>query len=428
MCMKLAFLLFTCLFLSATSTSVLNCTLNTFGECVVISIDPITQADEVITMAGQPSTYVNPTVKKMGFYGKFSLQYVPTGLLTMFPNLTYFEILNCGTTTLVTDAYKNCNNLQSTILEGGKIANVPAGIASTCSNIVSMSLGNNSIESIDANAFQGLTGLKVLKLDINQLTCIPPTLFQNVKAIGQITMSLNLITAIDSKIISGLPNLYMFEISGNQLTYLPLLDLTGTGTTSNFGNFGFNDNPINAINPQFTSIFTSRTSSFDIFFMSDLPCLPAGTTTFGITTSDYMNSSAALATCFSNYDSSTMSESAPCPLVTTTVAPSSLPDLICVSYPEWKEILKNFHLPQWKKRCPRFHRHKVCLHICFFIPGGDGDNDRDDNLAFALGQTYKPDHSTKIPHTHHGPGNLLQNKPIQGLLQQIKPGKKPFKG
>ncbi|KAL7041779.1 hypothetical protein ACKWTF_000885 [Chironomus riparius] len=272
-----------------------------------------------------------------------------------------------------------------------------------------------------------------LRLDYNQITCIPPTLFTNLNSINQITLSGNLITAIDSKILSGLPNLYIFDLSSNLLTYLPLLDLTGNTYFSSI--YGFNDNPIKAINSKFTTIFTTRTTVSDQFYFDGISCLPAGTTSFSIESSDYTTTSSTLSTCFSNYIPATMPETSPCPpITTTTVKPSAttIQDLICVTYPEWKEILKNFHLPQWKKRCPRFHRKKVCLHICFFIPGGDGDNDRDDRHTNVPGHTHKPDHPNTIPPVfHHRPGYPHVHKPglhNPGPLSHIRPLKKPHKG
>ena len=420
----------TYLILSTVNSAVLDCIPKPNGDCTVVTIDPITQANEVITFAGQPSTYSNLSIINVGFYNNYTLQYVPTALFTIFPNLQELDIINCGTTTLVTDAYANCNKLDTIILEGGNIPKVPAGIASTCTAVTYLSLGNNSIATIDANAFQGMTKLAILNLANNKLTCIPPTLFLNSKAYNSITIGENSITAIDSNIISGLPDLQIFDISVNLLTYLPLLNLAGTSTSTFTGTFS--GNPINAINSNFMSIFASRPTTSDTTFFDLITCLPAGTTLLTITTSDYMTTSSALSTCFSNYKPATMSESAPCPPVTTTVAPTTIQDLICVTYPEWKEILKNFHLPQWKKRCPRFHRKKVCLHICFFIPGGDGDNDRDDRHTNVPGHTHKPDHPNTIrPIFNHRPGYPHLHKPglhNPGLLSHIRPNKKPFKG
>jgi len=440
------FFLSICSIISTANSAVLNYTPELNGDCTIVSIDPITQANEVITISGQPSTYVDATVNRTGFFNTFTLQYVPTSLFTTFPNLKNMEILNCGTTTLVTDAYANCNNLEVIILEGGNIPNVPAGIAQTCSNVITLSLGNNLIATIDANAFQGMTNLAGLNLANNQLTCIPSNLLLNSRAYVSITMGFNAITAIDYNIISGLPNLQVFDMQVNSLTYLPLLNLAGTSNL--FLICGFAGNPINAINPNFTSNFVGRLTNIDTFMFDEITCLPTGTTSLSVATNDYATTSVPLNTCFSNWTPA-MSETATCILPTTTVTPTTvaqsaitLPDLICFSYPEWKEILKNFHLSQWKKRCPRFHRKKVCLHKCFFVPGGDGDNDRDDRHTNIPGHTHQPDHTHAHTHAHHHkpgyphvhkpglhrPAHAQTHRPVQNVINHIRPGHKPIKG
>lgn len=194
----------TYLFLPVISLAVLKCTPQSNGACAVVSMDAVTLANEEIIVDGQPSTYTDTSITNLEFFDNYTLKYVPTGVFTIFPNLKFLVIRNCGTTTLITDAYKNCNNLEFILLEGGNIPNIPARIASTCSSVLQLSLNDNKIASIDVNAFQGLTNLTVLLVNQNQLTCIPPTLFLNSRAYYAIFMRNNFITAIDYNIISGI--------------------------------------------------------------------------------------------------------------------------------------------------------------------------------------------------------------------------------
>lgn len=311
-----------------TESAILECEWNGDICTKVLNITPVTRPNEKITIAGKASNYVNNATIYL-FIGQeifltsmqnpinpnFILNYIPTGIFTIFTNLVAFRLSNTSTSNLVTDAVKNCGNLINLELVMGTIKTIPFGFAQTCSKIQKVNFNSNQIDTIDINAFKGLTNLISLNLNFNNIKCIPSGLFQTIPLITEIGLESNKITALDSSTFINLPHLYRLNLKSNLLTYLHTVDLSAPNILGSVLNVM--GNTISALEPDFFSIF-NKTKSLIIFF-DNLSCLTIQPRIM-ITNSNYQNYLHQLQTCFSNWLPS-MSSIVPC-IQQTTPAPT----------------------------------------------------------------------------------------------------------
>jgi len=242
--------------------------------CNVVSITAITQPNEVITISGMPSNYVNNTVQTI-YFNSVNLAYFPTGIFKLFPNMAEVG-MNGYTSNLTPNSFSNCPNLFSIYIISGNIPSVPAGFAQTCSKVVKVYLMQNNIARVDRKAFIGLKNLVFLDLSYNKITCLPYDLFQNTPSLMSIWFSNNKITKLDVRLFKNLPNLGEANFRSNMITALPYFNLTTTGTSPMVKgfNFFFDNNQISSINPNICNIFASRAShTMDSVYISNNPCV-----------------------------------------------------------------------------------------------------------------------------------------------------------
>lgn len=299
---------------SSTSASVIQCTWS--GEqCVTVtSMTPVTAANEVITVSGRATNYVN-TVTSLMTLNNFVINFIPKNIFSVFTSLGLLNIKNFGTATLTTDSFVNCLNLKTIVMELGTIVNVPEGFAQTCSNIGGVVLRNDNIESIHVNAFKGLGKMTFLDMRNNKIACIPGNLFQPTPLLESIYLLDNKIAGIDSGLLRNLAGLTMIQLTNNLIKYLPTLTLpTSTKQIAIF----LYGNPINAVEPDFCTIFNPRTSpSSDVVYLKDgslqngIPCLVPGIVFNRFTKADCASFNNVMKTCYANYNSS-MTDAFPC--------------------------------------------------------------------------------------------------------------------
>ena len=238
--------------------SVLECDYSS-GSCNVVSISDVTSANEQISIAGKPAGFQDPATYSLGFISPSKLNYVPTGLFWIFPNIQSFSMQSVSLNNLVTDAFTNAGNMVSLTIAENNFPDLPASFCPSCINVTSLNLMTNNIVNVDAEAFKGLQFVNYVMLRDNKITCIPPGLFRNTPVIQNIDLYGNQITSLDRLTFKGLPNLNSVMLGSNKIASIPDFDLTLTGMTMGF-NMMMDDNPIMAFNPQFlTNLFSTRT-------------------------------------------------------------------------------------------------------------------------------------------------------------------------
>lgn len=291
--------------ISSSDSAVMQCQWN--GEVCqkVLSITPVTQPNEIVTVSGKPTGYVNTLTTGIDF-SNFYLKYVPTNVFSTFPAFQWLQIYNCSTTSLLTDSFTNCASLVSLAVLYGNIPYVSEGFAQTCGNIERIYLANNNIEVIDKNAFRGLVKLNMVDMKSNKITCVPSDLFQPAPLMQNIFLEKNKIAGIDRNLFRNLKSLLNVYLDDNLIKYLPKLNLA-QGNLNPMG-ISFYRNPIVAINPDFCSTFTNRSLNYvdniNIKMNTDpgnIPCLPVGSTLSQISRFNCISSANVLQSCYANY-------------------------------------------------------------------------------------------------------------------------------
>ncbi|KAG5669162.1 hypothetical protein PVAND_017057 [Polypedilum vanderplanki] len=296
--------------INSVNSAVLTCN-STTPPCVVSSITPVTSANEIITIAGQPSNYVDQTTTSLFFNEPNVLNFIPTNLFTIFPNLNKIFLTNVSLTNIVPNAFANCGNLMTiVIIKNYNFTTLPANFASTCVNVTNLQLGFNNIRSIDPDAFKGLTSLTYLNLVYNKLTCIS-TLFKNTPVIDSIDLSYNQISEIHVDTFKNLTSLAMISLMNNSIVNLPAFNLTGTSLTSSSQMFFFKNNPIASISPKFISnIFVDRPKTVMYIYLftsgtnSTGTCIPNNPNFDSIYNSNWQTVNVTLKPCYDNWKDS----------------------------------------------------------------------------------------------------------------------------
>lgn len=319
-----------------TNSLVIDCQWN--GEVCdsIISITPVTQPNEAVTISGKPANYISTATSSFALSERV-FNYIPSGIFTVFPNLIGFAINNCQTTTLAAKINWNCAQLQNFFISNGIILNIPAGFLQTCVQLTVLHLSGNRIETIDKNAFKGLTGMTTLELSNNNLTCLHADLFQNLPNLRSIYLNNNKIKIINSGTFRNLSSMIYVNFAYNLLQYLPTFDLNGTSTQA-YSYITFYSNPINAISPDFTSIYPKRSSLPSVqFSIADIPCLnyPMNNGYYVIDPYNYKDVGRDIQKCHQNWTSS-MTDNVLCgqgSVPATTAAPS------CPISSFWQQLL-----------------------------------------------------------------------------------------
>lgn len=294
--------------ISSSQSAVITCT-NPGISCNIASITPVTSQNEVITVPGQPSTYVDNSSTSIQFSTPMVLNFVPTNIFKIFPNTQSVGLFNVSLTNLVSNAFANCGNLISITISQNNFPTLPASFAPTCINVTQLMISYNRIKTFDNEALKGLTFLTMFYASYNNVTCIPPGLFKNTPIIQYIDLGYNQISEIDRTAFTGLANLNSVMLSGNRIVNLPSFDLTLTGSTMGFSMM-IDNNPINSINPTFLgAFFTSRMGnmiSAYLYFMNSQnisSCIPPQSQFSSIGTYNWAVANISLPTCYANWKS-----------------------------------------------------------------------------------------------------------------------------
>jgi Leucine-rich repeat (LRR) protein len=211
------------------------CSLPTDGSIPTIKV---TVENEPITVTGQHPGGLD-SLQILQFAAPHKLQYIPTKVFEKLKNLQSFQAKGVQLSTLTTNAFSNCLQLQSIALFENNFPNIPASFAESCSSLKSLMIANNNIKTIHKDAFKGLKNLDYLHLQNNEIASLDPltlTYTPNLRKI-QIQSSLSSIhpdlfaalsprdVRIFSNRLNSLPairfasvvNLQAFYLAGNQI-------------------------------------------------------------------------------------------------------------------------------------------------------------------------------------------------------------------
>ncbi|KAL7042603.1 hypothetical protein ACKWTF_001213 [Chironomus riparius] len=320
---------------SCTRASVMQCQWN--GEiCTkVVSMTSVYTPFDSVTIFGKALNYVNTATDTLTL-SLFNINFIPAKIFSVFKNLGTFNMNNCSTTILTTNSFVNCASLTFIQVSFGIVTNIPEAFAQTCTNLQVVRFRYSNVQSVHKNAFRNLGKMVILDLTGNRITCIHAELFLPTPMLHYIYLQNNKISGIDSGFIKHLSRLRLLNLVNNSIKYLPTLTLpTGLDPIAIllFGN------PINAVEPDFCSTFSSRsdeeyidtlTSSdykdalgrslawnFDVIYLKDLlfqngvPCLGTGIAFNRLSKADCSNFNNVMNTCYANYQT-TMIDAYPC--------------------------------------------------------------------------------------------------------------------
>ena len=104
--------------------------------CIVIENEKIESINETIEIVGSENgAQYYPAVT--GFYAiskDLDIQYIPSNIFKIMPNLEYFYAYEVNLKELPTDSFKKCANLQQISLAKNLIKKLGQGFAMGCSN------------------------------------------------------------------------------------------------------------------------------------------------------------------------------------------------------------------------------------------------------------------------------------------------------
>lgn len=313
---------------------VINCQWNGDNCFSVLSITSATQPNEAVSFVGKPANYISSETYSVQILNS-AINYIPPAFFSVFPNLKMFTLDNYQKLTLAANPNLSCGHLKQFTVSNGLVSNIPEGFLQTCSQITDLYLRDNRIEMIDKNAFKGLEKLAILELINNNLTCLPADLFQNLPLLSTILLRNNKIKIINSGTFRNLPVLSYVNLEENLLRYLPTFDFNGTATKA-ISTFLINYNPIYAISPDFTSIYTKRGALPDIIFnFANFPCF-SDNNQYSLCLTTLADSGPYLQKCYQNWTSS-MTDNALCgqsSVPVTTAAP------LCPIASFWQQLLE----------------------------------------------------------------------------------------
>lgn len=295
--------------------------------CSIYNITPDTQQNEVFTVNGKPSNYINTDTEEL-IFDNHPLSYFPSGAFNVFTNVIITTISGSPITTLTTNLIVNCASLQYFRLTNGKFTNIPAGILESCSGLRQLFISNGDVKTIDVNAFRGLGSVTNLDLHTNKINCVPLGLFDNMPSLDSINLMDNQLSKIDSNIIFNNPTLTSLTLSKNLLTFIPFFNISSSSTNSLA--IDVDMNLIAAVSPNLCSTFNGRPADSISISFSTLNCLPATSKLTLLSTSSCASAAAELQACYGNWTAS-MAGVVDCSIslitstTTTTVQPTTVP-------------------------------------------------------------------------------------------------------
>lgn len=181
-----------------------------FDTCT-LDINEIDDADFTIPFAAESS------VEAFGIFNKKGVKFLPTNLLSTFPNLILIQVYNCSVTTVNGNHFKGLSKVESLNLPYNRIESVANDAFVDLVRLEYLGLNYNRIHSIRENAFASLKELISLRLDNNKIQTLHPNVFRSLLKIQEIFLNQNKIVWLDENIFEKAINLQTISLEANKL-------------------------------------------------------------------------------------------------------------------------------------------------------------------------------------------------------------------
>ncbi|CAG9801815.1 unnamed protein product [Chironomus riparius] len=224
--------------------------------CIAIEIEKIESINETIEIVGSENgAQYYPAVT--GFYAiskDLDMQYIPSNIFKIMPNLEYFYAYEVNLKQLPTDSFKRCSKLHQISLAKNSIETLGQGFAIGCSNAYLLDLSYNQITELTAASFKGLTSLTTLTINFNFIEVIGKGTFDTMPVLTLISMSMNKISTVHPNAFMKLSNLGSLVLNDNRIKVIK----SGWFANKNFlATVNLQSNEISAIEPNFLTEWTS---------------------------------------------------------------------------------------------------------------------------------------------------------------------------
>lgn len=245
--------------------------------CNSITINKVTSPNDTAIVVGKAANFTDSVTTNLRLFdSKTTFIHIPTGLFNIFKNLTNFNATSSSISTITTNAFGNCSNLEVINLEKNPFPNLPNSFASKCANLKFLRMSGGGLKTIDKAALRGLVNLDTIILSFNQIECIPAFIFIETKNLRIINLQNNKIQAIHSGSYSSLIHIAQINLQGNFINYIPKLELKIKEWKQPSFEFLLQDNPIIAISPVllfnlFNNVTIAKSFKFNINFKPKYP-------------------------------------------------------------------------------------------------------------------------------------------------------------
>ncbi|KAL7045218.1 hypothetical protein ACKWTF_002173 [Chironomus riparius] len=245
---------FTSVQLSEGYISYFTCDFQNESTCNVHNITPIIIENQSIKMWGYAENYENTLISSLIFDAHNEVNFIPSTIFRIFPNLQVIQMSNVSMTKLTSDAFIYCNNLTTISVTFNNFTTIPSKFAYRCKNLDKISFNYDQIVAIHENALSGLKNLKVLDLSCNKISCIPSKLFESSLQIENISFKNNEIKVLDEDLFGKLKAIKIINLDGNKIAFIPIMSFDQSALMNSL-NLILNDNPLYAIEPKFIEVF-----------------------------------------------------------------------------------------------------------------------------------------------------------------------------
>lgn len=154
---------------------------------------------------------------------KRGVQFLPTNLFDVLPNLVLIKIRQCSVKSINGNHFKNLPKLKFLELSDNKIGSVDSKAFADLVSLEVLDLSFNQIQSLDESTFKVLKALKHLQLNNNNIQTLHPKLFGSLSNIEEIRLDFNKIDHLDESIFKNLANLKVIALNDNKLTRIQRL-------------------------------------------------------------------------------------------------------------------------------------------------------------------------------------------------------------
>lgn len=163
----------------------------------------------------------DPTFLAMDIKDTKKVKFLPTNLLSVFPDLIAIRVRNCSVTTVNDNHFKGLSKLKHLQLRQNKIELVVSDAFVDLVNLEVLSLSSNRIKTLGRNAFASLKALKTLYLYDNEIQFLHPKIFNSLVNVEKIYFKRNEILILDENIFKTLSSLKTVDVSSNKVERIP---------------------------------------------------------------------------------------------------------------------------------------------------------------------------------------------------------------